>query len=47
MTKKGMTVEESIAYMKKCRPRVAPNDGFVTQLLNYSQEIEKRPKNNN
>lgn len=31
----GMTVQEALAHLKRCRPRVGPNKGFVEQLYKF------------
>ena len=35
--KKGMTVEESLAYLRSKRPAVCPNPGFIAQLEYYHE----------
>jgi hypothetical protein len=35
------TTDEAIAYLKECRPKVSPNEGFIGQLKSYEENIRK------
>ena len=39
VARKGMSVDQAISHLKRCRPRVRPNQGFVQQLHQYAQTL--------
>lgn len=46
---KGYTTENSISYLKLCRPKVGPNDGFIEQLKSFEKlqiHLNKETTNN-
>ncbi|ELP85663.1 dual specificity protein phosphatase, putative [Entamoeba invadens IP1] len=43
LIKTGMTFEEAYNHVMKVRPLIAPNNGFIQQLMHYSFKVQ--PKN--
>lgn len=37
---RGHTVDSSIAFLKSCRPKVGPNEGFLNQLRVFAKSLE-------
>lgn len=37
-----MTTEDAIAYVKKKRPHIDPNEGFMKQLKEFEGEVLKK-----
>ena len=35
-----MNVDRAYEYVKKCRPEISPNLGFMGQLLEYQKKLE-------
>lgn len=38
---RGFTTDTSIEYLKKCRPKVSPNEGFIQQLRSFEESLPK------
>ena len=39
---KDMSFEDALAYVKKQRPQVFPNEGFITQLKQFARNISNK-----
>ena len=46
MKEKGMTFNKAFEYVKKKRPQIDPNTGFVDQLKKYELELVKNSAKN-